>query len=50
MQQIIDFHMHAFPDALAEQAMVQLLSETDGTCRCYLVDANHLHCNSSLSD
>jgi predicted TIM-barrel fold metal-dependent hydrolase len=26
---IIDFHTHAFPDALAERAMAQLLSETD---------------------
>ena len=26
---IIDFHTHAFPDALAERAMRQLLSETD---------------------
>ncbi|MHC5086882.1 MAG: amidohydrolase family protein, partial [Planctomycetota bacterium] len=26
---IIDFHTHAFPDALAERAMEQLLSETD---------------------
>ncbi|MHC4855820.1 MAG: amidohydrolase family protein [Planctomycetota bacterium] len=29
MQKIIDFHTHAFPDALAERAMAQLLSETD---------------------
>ena len=26
---IIDFHTHAFPDALAERAMAQLLAETD---------------------
>ncbi len=26
---IIDFHTHAFPDALAERAMCQLLAETD---------------------
>ncbi len=26
---IIDFHTHAFPDALAERAITQLLSETD---------------------
>lgn len=26
---IIDFHTHAFPDALAERAIAQLLSETD---------------------
>jgi len=26
---IIDFHTHAFPDALADRAMAQLLSETD---------------------
>ena len=29
MQKIIDFHTHAFPDALADRAMRQLLSETD---------------------
>jgi predicted TIM-barrel fold metal-dependent hydrolase len=29
MKKIIDFHTHAFPDALAERAMAQLLSETD---------------------
>jgi predicted TIM-barrel fold metal-dependent hydrolase len=29
MQKIIDFHTHAFPDALADRAMSQLLSETD---------------------
>lgn len=28
-KKIIDFHTHAFPDALAERAMTQLLSETD---------------------
>ena len=27
---IIDFHVHAFPDALAERAMRQLMSEADG--------------------
>lgn len=27
---IIDFHTHAFPDALAERAMRQLMSETEG--------------------
>jgi predicted TIM-barrel fold metal-dependent hydrolase len=29
---IIDFHTHAFPDALAERAVTQLLSETDQVC------------------
>jgi len=29
MQRIVDFHTHAFPDALAERAMTQLLSECD---------------------
>ncbi len=29
MQKIIDFHTHAFPDALARRAMTRLLSETD---------------------
>lgn len=30
MQRIIDFHAHAFPDALAERAIRQLVSEADG--------------------
>lgn len=30
MQQIIDFHTHAFPEALAERAMRQLVSEAEG--------------------
>ncbi|MEN8127089.1 MAG: amidohydrolase family protein [Planctomycetota bacterium] len=29
---IIDFHTHAFPDALAEHAIAQLLSEADDVC------------------
>ena len=28
-KRIIDCHTHAFPDALAERAMAQLLAETD---------------------
>lgn len=30
VSRIIDFHTHAFPDALADRAMAQLLSECDG--------------------
>ena len=29
VERVIDFHTHAFPDALAERAMRQLLAETD---------------------
>ncbi|HDS85068.1 MAG TPA: amidohydrolase [Phycisphaerales bacterium] len=51
MQRIIDFHAHAFPDALAERAIRQLVSEADGVTAfldgrvCSLIrsmDENHI--------
>lgn len=45
---IIDFHTHAFPDALAERAMRQLLSETEGLKT--FLDGRIISLTQSMSD